>query len=331
MSCKRKIWILVFAVVLFGSPYVRVVSAQEKLRIAWAGGSSSAPIWIVQEKGLLKKQGVHAEIIRVSASTMALQAMLAGELDIIGTSVTTLVTSRLAGADVVMILAIVPTFPAHLVAHKAVTEVKQLKGKAGGVGRPGTTTEIGMRLALSRLGLDPNGDVKLVPVGSTADALAALSKGIVQFGILVEPFVREAEKLGYKSLVDIGSLNIPFHWNGVLTRETFIRSKGLLISKFVRAMTEAIHIYKHDKDTTTKIISNYTRITDPESLDRTYQAYIKLLPEVPLPGPEGVKTFLDYMAPSRPDAATVNPKDLVDMSFVQEAQTSGFIRQLYGR
>jgi hypothetical protein len=35
----------------------------------------------------------------------------------------------------------------------------------------------------------------------------------MQFSILVEPFVREAEKFGYKSLIDIGSLNIPFHWN----------------------------------------------------------------------------------------------------------------------
>jgi ABC-type nitrate/sulfonate/bicarbonate transport system substrate-binding protein len=56
------------------------------------GGASSAPIWIVQEKGLMKKQGVTAEIIRVGASTMALQAMFAGELDVIVTSVTTLVT-----------------------------------------------------------------------------------------------------------------------------------------------------------------------------------------------------------------------------------------------
>jgi ABC-type nitrate/sulfonate/bicarbonate transport system substrate-binding protein len=123
-----------------------------------------------------EEAGVNAEIIRVSASTMALQAMLAGELDVIVTSVTTLVTSRLAGADVVMILAIVPTFLAHIVTSKSVTDVKQLKGKVGGVGRPGTTTEIGMHLALGRLGIDPNVDVKLIPVGNTADALAALSK-----------------------------------------------------------------------------------------------------------------------------------------------------------
>ena len=120
--------------------------------------------------------------------------------------------------DVVMIASIVPTFPAHIVTQKSVTDIKQLKGKTGGVGRAGTTTEIGMRLGLSRLGIDPNNDVKLVPVGATADALAALSKGLVQFSILFEPFVREAEKLGFKSLVDISSLNIPFHWNGALTR-----------------------------------------------------------------------------------------------------------------
>ena len=155
------------ALMLVGTLCLPSVKAEERLRIAWAGGSSSAPIWIIQEKGLMKKQGVSAEIIRVGTSPMALQAMLAGELDIIGTSVTTLVSSRLAGADVVMILAIVPTFPAHIVTQKSVNDLKQLKGKVGGVGRAGTTTEIGMRLALTRLGVDPSVDVKLVPVGAT--------------------------------------------------------------------------------------------------------------------------------------------------------------------
>jgi len=331
MNHKWRPFVLGCALMLAGTARVGSVSAQDRLRIAWAGGSSSSPIWIVQEKGLMKKQGVNAEIISVNASPMALQAMLAGELDLVVTSVTTLVNSRLNGADVMMILAIVPTFPAHIVAQKAVTDVKQLKGRVGGVGRPGTTTEIGMRLALSRLGIDPNLDVKLLPVGSTADALASLSKGVVQFGILVEPFVREAEKFGYRSLVDIGSLNIPFHWNGVLTREATIRSKGPLVAKFARAMVEAIYIFKRDKESTLKIISKYTRITDPESLDRTYQALSKILPETPLPAPEGVKSYLDYLLPTRPEAAKSNPRDFVDLSFVQEVQASGFIKQLYGR
>jgi ABC-type nitrate/sulfonate/bicarbonate transport system substrate-binding protein len=331
MRTKSKILLSALGIVSAFAVQVGTTIAQERLRVAWAGGASNATVWIVQEKGLLKKQGINAEFISVNASPMALQAMLVGELDVIVTSVTTLVNSRLTGADVVMIASIVPTFPAHIVTPKNITEIKQLKGKTGGVGRAGTTTEIGMRLGLTRLGIDPNNDVKLVPVGATADALAALSKGIVQFSILVEPFVREAEKLGFKSLVDIGALNIPFHWNAALTREATIRSKGPLMTKFVRALTEAIHIFKTDKESTLKIIGKFTRITNPDSLERTHGAFAKLLPETPAPSPEGVKSYLDYLATTRPEAAKTNPKEFVDPSFVQEVQASGFIRQLYGK
>jgi hypothetical protein len=52
---------------------------------------------------------------------------------------------------------------------------------------------------------------------------------------------------------------------------------------------------------------------------------------VPFPAPEGVKTFLDYMATTRPEAAKANPKDFTDLSFVQQVQASGLIKQLYGR
>jgi ABC-type nitrate/sulfonate/bicarbonate transport system substrate-binding protein len=163
MNFASSKFILALALMLGAMAFGDRATAQERLRVAWAGGASNATIWIVQEKGLLKKQGVNAEFISVNASPMALQAMIAGELDVIVTSVTTLVNSRLTGADVIMIASIVPTFPAHIVTPKSITDVKQLRGKIGGVGRAGTTTEIGMRLGLSRLGIDPNTDVKLVP------------------------------------------------------------------------------------------------------------------------------------------------------------------------
>jgi NitT/TauT family transport system substrate-binding protein len=331
MNFASSKFILALAFTLGAMAFGDRATAQERLRVAWAGGASNATVWIVQEKGLLKKQGVNAEFISVNASPMALQAMIAGELDVIVTSVTTLVNSRLTGADVVMIASIVPTFPAHIVTPKSVSDIKQLKGKTGSVGRAGTTTEIGMRLGLTRSGIDPNTDVKLVPVGATTDALAALSKGIVQFSILVEPFVREAEKLGFKSLIDISALNIPFHWNAALTREATIRLKAPVMTKFVRALAEAIHIFKTDKDSTMKIISKFSRITNPDSLERTHQAFAKLLPETPTPTPEGVKTYLDYLSATRPEAAKVNPKEFVDLSFVHEVQASGFIQQMYSK
>src|SRR5262245_62994002 len=91
--------------------------AQEKLRLAWAGFSpTNSPIWVIEDRKLMQKQGVQPEIIAINASPTVLQALLANEIDAASISVTTLTTSRLAGADTIMMVGIVPTFVDHIVA-----------------------------------------------------------------------------------------------------------------------------------------------------------------------------------------------------------------------
>jgi ABC-type nitrate/sulfonate/bicarbonate transport system substrate-binding protein len=320
------IFIAVF--LLFHNP----AFAQERIRIAWAGASpANSPIWVVQEKGFLKKQGLDPEVISITASPIALQALLAGELDVIVTSVTTLVNSRLAGADIVMILGMVPTFVDHIITLPSIARVEQLKGKIGGVNRLGSTSDLGLRLALRRLGVDPERDTKIITAGGNPERFAALSKGVVQFTIMPEPFVREAEKLGFKDLLDIGSLQIPFWWNAVLSKETIIKSKRPIVGRFSRAMAEAVHFIKTDKEGAKAIFSRNLRLTDPEGLERAYKAYTAVFPENLLPTPEGVKTMLDDLAPRNPKAAAADPKSFVDLSFAQQLESSGFIKQLYKR
>ncbi len=321
--------IFAFAVLLFSTA---LAGAQEKIRVAWAGASpANSPIWVVQEKGFLKKQGLDAEVISITASPIALQAMLAGELDVIVTSVTTLVSSRLAGADIVMILGMVPTFVDHIITLPSITKTEQLKGKTGGVNRIGSTSDLGLRLALRKLGVDPEKEAKIITSGGNPERFAALSKGVVQFTIMPEPFVREAEKLGFKDFLDIGSLKIPFWWNAVLTREAIIKARRPAVLKFAKAMTEALHFLKTEKEASKQIFSKNLRITDPESLERAYRAYSAVFPEAPYPTPEGVKTMLDDLAPRNPKAAAADPKSFVDASFVQELEKEGFIKQLYKR
>jgi len=327
----RKFLMTIFAlVVLPGSE--SSASAQEKLRLAWAGVSpTNSPIWVIQEKKLLQKQGVQPEIIAIGNSPTVLQALLAGEIDAASISVTTLTSSRLAGADTVMVLGVVPTFVDHIVSVASISSVEQLKGKTGGVNRLGTTSDMGLRLALRRLGVDPERDTKILPVGGNPERFAALSKGIVQFTIMAEPFVREAEKLGFRDLVSIGSLKIPFWWNGILTRESILKAKRPLVMKLVRAMVEAIHIIKTDREYAKAVFKKNLGISDPEGLERAYRDYSTVFPEVPYPTPDGVKTMLDDLAPRNPKAAAADPKAFVDQSLVRELESSGFIKQLYKR
>jgi NitT/TauT family transport system substrate-binding protein len=329
MRRKALIALLALAAVLMSRTSIL---AQDKIRIAWAGDSpANSPIWVVQEKGLLKKHGLTPEVIRISASPIALQAMLAGEVDVIVTSVTTLASSRLAGADIVMVLGMVPTFVDHIISLPSIAGVEQLKGKMGGVNRLGSTSDLGLRLALRKLGVDPEKDVQIITAGGNPERFAALSKSIVQFTIMPEPFVREAEKLGFKDLLDIGSLKIPFWWNAVLTRESIIKAKRPLLAKFARGMMEAVHFIKTEKEGAKAIFSKNLRITDPESLERAWKAYNTVFPENLMPTPDGVKTMLDDLAPRNPKAAAADPKAFVDMSLAQEIEASGFLKQLYKR
>src|SRR5262252_5349910 len=182
-------------------------SAQERLRLAWAGFSpTNSPIWVIEGRKLLQKMGVEPEIIAIGNSPTVLQALLAGEIDAASISVTTLTSSRLAGADTVMIVGVVPTFVDHIISLSNITAVEQLKGKVGGVNRLGSTSDLGLRLALRKLGVDPEKDVKIIPVGGNPERFAALSKGLTQFTIMPEPFLTQAERLGFRNLYDVANL-----------------------------------------------------------------------------------------------------------------------------
>src|SRR5215213_9368030 len=289
--------------------------AQDKIRIAWAGSTpSNTPIWVADQKGFLKKNGVSAEVINISASTIVIQALLTGEVDFIIAPSATLVTSKMAGADTVMVSTNLPLFIDHIVSLGNITSIEQLKGKIGGVNRLGTTSDMTLRLALRRLGVDPEKETKIIATGENPQRLAALANNITQFTLLGEPLVREAEKLGFRDLFDIGTLKIPYHVNSVVTREKTVKERRSLVQKVVRAFTESLHYIHTNKEDTKALIGKNLKTKDPEGLERAYKAYNAAFPEVPYPHAEGVKTLLDDMAPRDKKAAAADPKSFVDMS-----------------
>jgi len=303
--------------------------AQERVRVGWAAMTAShTPLWVAQDKGLFLRQGLVVEPIFFGAGPPAMQALVAGDLDVVVTSAPNVVNPRLGGADFVMILSIIPTFIDHIITAANITTVEQLRGKTGSVNRAGSISDMGMKLSLKRLGIDPDKDVKIVPAGGNPERLASISKGITQFTIMNEPFIKEAERLAFRDLVNMATLKIPLHGNGVVTREVTIRTRRQTVSRFARGMTEALHRVKADKEGTKAVIAKYTRLTDPEGLERTYKNYTSVLLDVPYADPAGIKTLLDDMAPKNPKAASADPRSFVDASFVREMEASGFIRSL---
>ncbi len=86
-----------------------------------------------------------------------------------------------------------------------------------------------------------------------------------------------------------------------------------------------------NREFTLKVISEYTRTTESDLLEETYQVNVaKAFLKVPYPSVEGFKTILDFVAETRdPKAKAIDPKSFLDASFVKQLDDNGFIKSLY--
>ena len=99
----------------------------------------------------------------------------------------------------------------------------------------------------------------------------------------------------------------------------------------MKGYVEGISVAVKNREQTLKIISQYSRTTDPEILQETYDLTVAgAFLRVPYPSVEGFKTILDFIAETRDvKVKTVDPKSMVDSTFVGELDESGFIKSLY--
>jgi hypothetical protein len=94
------------------------------------------------------------------------------------------------------------------------------------------------------------------------------------------------------------------------------------------ALIEATHFLKTRKEDTKKFIARYTRQDNPQYLEASYLANVKLHDRVPLVTREGTEVQIKE-ALARKSGATLRFEDMVDDSIVRELEKSGFIDKVY--
>ena len=308
-------------------------AAAQKINTAYISTTpgTSTVIQVAKETRLFDKNGIDATVIFISGSVRGIQAILAGEIPIGEGGGPGLASARLAGGDVVAIAGNVNVLPYYLVSHPSIKRHEDLKGKIGGTHIAGTTAEFALKVGLKKIGLDPLKDTSLRVIGGAIERMVALQKGIVQFTVVTEAGKAQAERLGYPTVVDMVSLQIPFPQNGIYTSTKLIRENPDLIRRYMRAYVEALHFYKTQKEDTLKIMRKYSRVEDRKVLEEAWDWHAKFMPDAPYPPVEGYQLVLQDIAEKNPKAAQANVKDYIDARFVKELEDSGFIKSLYRR
>ena len=286
-----------------------------------------AVLWVARDAGLFEKNGLRVDVAYIrSGSTMA-QTLISGEIQMSQMGGPAMLAAGVAGMDVTFIAVALNTTP--IVIMGTVAKMEDLKGKAIGVTRYGSNTDISARFAIRKAGLQPEKDVGLVQLEDYPGIMGGIASGRIAAGALADPFTDAAKKLGYKEIADIASMGLEFPFVGIAAKKSYLKDHTDIAQRFVRAYVEAIAIYKNNRELAMKVTSKYTGIKDPAILSSTVNFYAPKLARVPYATIGGMRFVLEQVAVRDPRAKSVNPESFIDNRFVKQLEDSGFISGLY--
>jgi ABC-type nitrate/sulfonate/bicarbonate transport system substrate-binding protein len=307
----------------------RPLPAEDRVNFAYISpnAGSSSVLWIANDAGIFKKHGLDVNVIYIEGTPKALMSLFAGELQVVAGTGPAVASARVRGADASMIMGFEVYLPYYLIATPAIKSIEDLKGKVGANHSAATSADFAMRLGLRNIGLDPERDVNLRVVGATNLRMLMMQQGQAQFTVISTTEREEAEKLGFKILVDLASKKIPYPHSGVITSQKILKDKHDVMLRFGRASVEAIHYFKSNRPQSLAILKKYAK-TDLSTLDSAY-AYLKnAIPDMPYPTLQGMKTILAEMGRTRPEVLKYDAATMVDTSIVKAIDDEGFLKKL---
>ena len=310
---------------------VFAASQSDSVTIGYSSFSGAyGPLWVAVEEQLGRKYGLDLKAI-YAGRVRPQQLLASGEVPFVVATGTGALSSHILGVkDQVIILTFINKVGSSIISKADIKSPEELRGKTIATGRPGAFADTMVRYVLrAKLGLVPDRDVKLLPMGEAALTFPALEKGIVEAASLTMPYNLIAKKMGFRELVDYDKAGVVYPYNTVTTLRQTPTKNPALTEKLLKSMIEGIHVFKTNKQKSLAVLKKYMRGAEEGILDETYEYTKAGLEEVPTPSLEIIKIALDILSHQYPQAKQTDPNLIIDPSYVRNIQQSGFVASLY--
>ncbi len=292
------------------------------------------PLWLARDAGLFQKYGVDLLLKEPGSSDELLAALARRDADIYAATAPYIVAAVGDGADLVFI-ANTGYSVLKLLSRPEIAAARQLKGKRVGTGELGSSQDRITHQALIRLGLDPERDVTLVPIGGrSVERLKALLAGKIDATTSNEDNLFELERRGemgkVRVLADNESLKL-YIGGGVdfAVARVLLQRDRAGVKNFLKSMCEATALARRDRAAADRIYTQYIGVRDPALLDFMYRTYVLgAIPQKPFPKAEAVALGLEEFG-AKPGVQGKKAEDLIDGSLVRELEQEGFFELLY--
>lgn len=286
-----------------------------RVRIAYSSLSSIfAGLWVAKETGAFEKYGVRGELLYIGAGSVAVQAMMGGEVEVVGGAGNAVIAATLQGAPLVSVGSVVNVPAMTLWVQPDIRRPEQLAGKTLGISRHGSTTHYLTLVALEKLGLKDK--VKLQALGGAPETDASFRAGLIAGAVRS---VRPDPKA--YGLADLAELKIPFPMDFFAVNRDYYKHSSRAVEGMLKAYIDGVATIKRRKDVTVEIIRKYLRKSD---VQEAYDYAARYLERVPRVEPATIQTVLAWEGKT-----DIAPSRFYDNTIIDRLVQEGFIDSLY--
>ena len=295
-------------------------SAQTPVRINWtAVTGAQSGMFMAQQEGLFKKNGLDVELIHIPSSSRGIQAILAGEIAFSFMDGSNATQATLKGANIVLVAAGTNRQVFSLMAKAEFKKIADLKGKKIGITRVGSSTHTSALYALTSAGLKGS-DYQLLPLLEVPNIFTALAAGQVDAGVMSPPTNARAKKAGFVELMNIAKEGPEFVSVAIGTSRSYVKANEEIVRRVVRAYAEGIQAFKNNKAAALRMIERQLKVSDPEIREDTYAQFRDYLEYPPYVSRKGMEAVIAEIADKEPTAKSLKAEDMMDMRFVGELE-----------
>ena len=282
--------------------------------------------------GLFDRYGLKIEHVTLRGGVVSLAALSADEIQFIYCSADAMIPRMAAGADAKLIGSAIVGLPWVLMGRKDIKRPEDLKGKTIAVARPGGLTDQLAKSVMKKFNLTTQ-DVKLLHIGGTGqlEPYNAMVQGLTQATLLTPPLDVRARRDGFVLIYKLSDLDVPSIYSSMFTNLKGLKGRPYLVQRFVAAMAEGLYFVEKNPDKGKAALSKILSVNDQEVLQSAYDAYAKSMVNRRLIVPVNAVTQAVEMAREEGTLIRKKPIEIIDNSFAEQLDKSGFLKELWGK
>jgi len=274
------------------------------------------PLALAEKRGFFREDGLQGEVIRINP-TVALAALVSGELDywtVIGNSV----AAAIQGAPLKILTCYVPGSPSALIARPEFKSVQELKGKAVGLNTSGGALESMARLIFKHFGLDPDKEIKFLPLGTNERRFSAMKQGLTAATMGSPPLDFLGKKMGFVVLARAHEL-FSYPTSGVVASVKKIKEKPEEIKRLIKAGIKATRYIRQNRESTIQLLVEWSK-TEKEMATAGYESVVKLFNDDGSVPEKGLLLVIEELKRLAKVEREISPSEVLDLALLKEAQ-----------